>query len=80
MPKPPKVAATTIAPVREAQPKWPAIKPKKGLTLESILEDQIYIIDVSSPFSPSLVDISARIADQASDSDILLVISHVVLR
>jgi len=54
MPKPPKVAATTIAPVREAQPKWPAIKPKKGLTLESILEDQIYIIDVSSPFRPFL--------------------------
>ena len=46
MPKPLKSTATTTG---EAQPRWPAIKLKKGLILESVLEDQIYVIDVSSP-------------------------------
>ena len=55
MPKPLKSTATTTG---EAQPRWPAIKLKKGLILESVLEDQIYVIDVSPPpafpFIPSL--------------------------
>lgn len=28
-------------------PKWPLIKPKKGLVVESVMDDQIYVIDVS---------------------------------
>jgi hypothetical protein len=52
MPKPVKAtkpaAQTAPAATQKEQPiKWPPLRPKKGLTLESILDDQIYIIDVS---------------------------------
>jgi hypothetical protein len=57
MPKPVKAtkpAAQTNPPAQKEQPiKWPQLRPKKGLTLESILDDQIYIIDVS-PFEVTM--------------------------
>ena len=58
MPKPVKAtkpaAQTAPAATQKEQPiKWPPLRPKKGLTLETILDDQIYIIDVS-PFEVTM--------------------------
>jgi hypothetical protein len=33
--------------VEEPDIDWPSIKPKKGLKVQTVLENQVYVIDVS---------------------------------